>query len=173
VTKTGGIFHWLVIGPMAAALCLAGFASDKIADQAKQYQTALETMKGQESSKLYAQLEAWEFQVLDSWKAENPTSKEVGKHNRTKVKFSKQEYSEVFGPGGSFRVVIYNKLVGTDASHIGEIDGSGQGIMKDAKINLEQFTVVRLVFKDDKLAHVRVWPKLDQSAFSGGTWLRR
>jgi hypothetical protein len=148
-------------------------AADKVADDAKACQTALESMKGQPVTKVVDAIREWKFEGLDSWSAENPTSKDVSKHNRGKVKFSSQEYKDIFAPGGNFRVAIYNKLVGTDTSHFGEVDQYGMSAAKDAQINLEKYTVIRVVFLDDKLVHSRVWPKLEQSAFSGGTWLHR
>jgi hypothetical protein len=173
MSKSGGIMKMIILGLGVAALCVTGYASDKVADDAKMYRNTLESMKDQGFGNIISKLQEWKFEALDTWQAENPTPKEVGKHNRSKVKFSKQEISEIFGPGGKFKVVIYNKLIGTDASHIGEIDEMGMSVMKDATINLEQYSVIRLVFRDGKLIHFRVWPKLDQSGFSGGTWLRR
>jgi len=167
------IVYWIVFGPMVAVFCLAGGASDKNADNAKKYQTSLETMIGQNSGYVLPHLTKWEFQPLDSYAAENPTWKDINKHNRTKVKFSKDDYNQIFVQGGNFKVLIYNKLIGTDTSHIGEIDSMGMSTMKDANITLKQYTVIRLIFKDDKLLQYRVWPKLDQSGFSGGTWLKR
>ncbi|MGZ7046403.1 MAG: hypothetical protein ACXVJK_08765, partial [Candidatus Aminicenantales bacterium] len=120
-----------------------------------------------------AQLGTWELQPLDSFTAENPTWKDISKHNRTKVKFSKDDYNQIFAQGGKYRVLISNKLIGTETSHFGEINSMGMSATKDANINLEQYTVIRVVFRDDKLVQARVWPKLDQSGFSGGTWRQR
>jgi len=167
------IVYWIILGPIVAAFCLSGVASDKNADNAKMYQKSLETMMGRNSGDVLPQLGKWEFQPLDTYAVENPTWKDISKHNRAKVKFSKDEFNQLFAQGGKFKVLVYNKLIGTDTSHIGEIDESGMGVMKDASINLEQYTLIRVVFKDDKLVQHRVWPKLDQSGFSGGTWLRR
>ena len=44
---------------------------------------------------------------------------------------------------------------------------------KDATVDLQVYTVVRIVFKDEKLTNVRIWPKLELSGVSGGTWLIR
>jgi hypothetical protein len=167
------IVYWIVLGPVVAAFCMAGAASDKNADNAKMYQKNLDAMVGQDYGAVTAQLKKWELQPLDSFSAENPTWKDVSKHNRNKIKFSKDDYDQIFAPGGKFQVLISNKLIGTDTSHFGEINDMGMSAAKDANFNLEQFTVIRLVFKDDKLVHARVWPKLDQSGFSGGTWRRR
>lgn len=163
----------VVFGAMLALLARAFPAADKAADEAKACEATLGSMKGQPIMKVLDTIRGWKFEGLDSWMVENPTSKDVSKHNRGKVKFSSQEYKDIFGQGGNFKVAIYNKLVGTDASHIGEIDAMGMSATKDAQINLEKYMVIRVVFLDDKLVHSRVWPKLEQSAFSGGAWLRR
>jgi hypothetical protein len=163
----------ILLGSVIVVFSPGAYSSDKVGDAAKAYQATLETMRGQDYWKITAKLEEWKFEPLDTWMAENPTPKDIGKHNRTKVKFSKQEITDIFGPGGKFKVLIYNKLVGTDASNIGQINESGMSTTKDTKINLEQYTVIRVVLKDDNMVHFKVWPKLDQAGFSGGTWLRR
>jgi hypothetical protein len=154
-------------------LGLAAIAGDKISDDAKAYKATLEGMPNATFDQVIAKLLEWKFEALEVWLADNPTKKDVEKHNRSKIKFSKKEIETLFMPGGSFKVVVYNKLVGTDASTIGEIDGMGMSIGKDAKVNLEQYTVIRAVFKNDKMIDFKVWPKMEQSGFSGGTWRRR
>lgn len=163
----------IALGLMIVVLSLGLDSSDKAKDDAKAYQAALEAMQGQDFWQITAKLKEWKFEPLDTWMAENPTPKEIGKHNRTKVKFSKQEVKDIFGPGGKFKVLIYNKLVGTSVSHFGEINDMGMSTTKDTELNLAQYTVIRVVLKDDKMVHFKVWPKIDQSGFSGGTWLRR
>ena len=163
----------VILGVLLALFAPAVPAADKAADDAKACATALESMKGQPMMKVLDTIRGWKFEGLDSWIAENPTSKDVSKHDRGKIKFSSQEYKDIFAQGGNFKVVIYNKLVGTDSSHIGEIGDMGMSATKDAQINLEKYTVIRVVFLDDKLFHYRIWPKLEQSGFSGGTWLHR
>ena len=167
------IISRIVLGPVVVAICMAGAASDKNADNAKMYQKSLDAMVGQDYGAVTAQLEKWELRPLDSFTVENPTWKDISKHNRNKVKFSKDDFNQIFAQGGKYKVRISNKLISTDTSHIGEIDSMGMSTMKDANITLKQYTVIRLIFKDDKLLQYRVWPKLDQSGFSGGTWLKR
>ena len=170
------VLRWLALIIPVFGLAVSGLAvpaADKVTDDAKACQTALDSMKGQSLSKVLDTIQGWKFEGLDSWIAENPTSKDVSKHNRSKVKFSSQEYKDIFAQGGKFKVVIYNRLVGTDATNIGAVDEYGMSTTKDAQINLQIYTVIRVVFLDDKLVHSRVWPKLDQSSFSGGTWLKR
>ncbi len=167
---------FLILAVLGAALALfapGSAAGDKASDDAKACEAALAAMKGQPLTKVIDTIREWKFEGLDSWMADNPTSKDVSKRNRGKVKFSSQDYKDIFAQGGSFKVAIYNKLVGTDSSHFGEINAMGMSATKDAQINLEKYTVIRVVFLDDKLVHSKVWPKLEQSGFSGGAWIQR
>jgi hypothetical protein len=142
-------------------------------EQAKVYEEALQGAMGQPFGKVVSMIEDWKFQALDAWEAVNPAAKEVARHNRNKVKFSKKEIAGIFGPGGTFRVVVYNKLVGTDATSIGAVDASGMGAGKDLTINVEKYAVIRAVFKDGVLVLFKIWPVMDQSAMAGGMLLRR
>lgn len=113
----------------------AAGAPEKPKEQAKVYEEALRGMMGQPFSKVVSMIADWKFVCLDAWEAKNPTAKDVARHNRNKVKFSKKEIAGIFGPGGTFRVVVFRKLVGTDATSIGMIDESGLSTAKDLTIN--------------------------------------
>ncbi len=161
---------WKRVLPAAAVLILALTlsAADKAKDQAKVYESELAPMIGQPLSKVVDKLEGWEFEALEVWQLENPTPKEVGKHNRSKVKFSKKDIERVFGTPGYYKVVVYNKLMSTDSTTMGEVDGMGRGIGKDLTITVAKYAVIRAVFRDERMIEFRVWPSLEQSAFSGG-----
>jgi nitrogen regulatory protein PII len=163
-----------------AVLLLAGGAAGQMADkplkpkeQAKAYEATLRGMIGQSLNKVVDVIDGWDFEALAAWEAVNPTAKEVAGRNRNKIRFSKQEYAEIFGPGGAFKVVVYNKLVKTETTTIGAVDSSGMGSGKDATLNVDKYTVIRVVFKDNALFVVTVWPTMDQGGMSGGTLYRR
>jgi len=163
---------------LAVLLAAAGIAQDaakplKPKEQAKVYETTLQGMIGQSLNKVVDVIEDWDFEALAAWEAVNPTEKEVASHNRAKIKFSKKEYTEIFGPGGAFKVVVYNKLVGTETTTVGTVDSSGMGSGKDATLNVDKFAVIRAVFKDNLLYVFKVWPTMDQGGMSGGTLYRR
>jgi hypothetical protein len=162
------IAAWIVssAGPAAAG-------PQKPKEQAKVYEAALQGAMGQPFGKVVSMIEDWKFQALDAWEAVDPAAKEVARHNRNKVRFSKKEIAGIFGPGGAFRVVVYNKLVGTDSTTIGGVDASGMGAGKDLTVSLEKYTVIRTVFKDNILVLFKVWPVMEQSAMAGGMLLRR
>jgi hypothetical protein len=148
----------------------AGLASDKIADDAKVYQTAIEAMKGQGPRAVLNKLESWKFEPMVAWMADTSASKDFKKFNKGKTKFSKQELAEIFEPAGKFKIAVYGLMVATDSATTGSVDQFGMGSMKDASHNLQIFTVIRIVFRDEKLIDVRTWPKMENSEIAGGTW---
>jgi hypothetical protein len=151
-----------------AALALAGLAADKVTDAAKAYQSELETMMSQAPMTLIAKIEGWQFVRSDAWKEDNPTAKVIGKHRMGKAKFSKREIKDIFAEPGQYKIALYSKLVGTSSATRGTIDEMGLSNSKDATVTLKVFTVIRMVFKNEKLVDVRTWPKLEGSTMSGG-----
>ena len=147
---------------------MASGEPQKPKEQARQYDATLQGMVGQPFGKTIAAIEDWDFECLDAWEAKNPPPQEVAKHNRNKIKFSKKEIPAIFGGTGTYRVVIYNKLVGTDSTAIGEVNSAGRSAGKDLTLRLEKYTVIRAVFKDNVLMLAKVWPVMDQSGVSGG-----
>ncbi|HVP90344.1 MAG TPA: hypothetical protein VMS75_03905 [Terriglobales bacterium] len=168
-----GVVRVGVLALAVAAIGLSGLASDKAADNAKAYQADLEAMKGSEPPAILNKLADWKFDLMGAWMAENPSPKEVSKHDIGKVKFSKQEVQDIFGSAGKYKVAVYGKVVGTNQVTTGTVDQTGSSFNKDLTVDLQVFTVVRLVFKDEKLTNVRIWPKLELSGVSGGTWYIR
>jgi hypothetical protein len=157
-----------VLAFVVVVLSLTGLAADKVTDSARVYQAELETMKGQAPMTIIAKIEEWQFLRSDAWKADNPTAKDIGKHAMSKVKFSKQEIKDIFGGPGQYKIAVYSKMVGTSSATRGTISDIGMANNKDATVELKVFTVVRLVFRDEKLVDVRTWPKIEGSSMSGG-----
>ncbi|HPW17904.1 MAG TPA: hypothetical protein PLP83_05935 [Candidatus Aminicenantes bacterium] len=158
---------------LAAAHGHGAGAPQKPREQAKVYESTLLGMTGQPFGKVIAAVEGWGFECLDAWEAVDPAPKDVAGHNRKKVKFSKKEIEEIFGAGGAFRVVVYSKLVGRDATTMGTVDAMGMTGGKDASFDIEKHTVIRAVFKDGALLLSKVWPVVDQAGMSGGMLFRR
>jgi hypothetical protein len=162
----------------AAALAASAFSQvaespKKPKEQAKIYEQTLQGMVGQPFNKVISAIEGWKFQALVAWEAVDPTPKDVAKYNRNKIKFSKKEIAEIFGGGGAFKVVVYNKLFKTESTTIGAVDSSGMGAGKDATLTVEKYTVIRAIFKDNALLRFTVWPVMDQGGMSGGMQYRR
>lgn len=171
--KMTGFAGMAVLIASASFLVPADFASDKISDDAKVYQSELETMKGQEPRKVLDRLAAWKFEPMVAWMADTPESKDFKKLNKGKTKFTKTEIVEIFDPPGKFKIAVYGILVGTESATTGTVDEFGRGSMKDATHTLQIYTAVRIVFRDDKLISVRTWPKMESSEIAGGTWRLR
>jgi hypothetical protein len=169
--KFWGIF--IVVAVIVPVSGRSSVEPQKPKAQAKIYEETLKGMIGEPFGKVLSTIDDWKFEALVAWEAENPTAKDVAKYNRNKVKFSKKEIAEIFGPGGKFSVIVYNKLVGTESAMIGEIDSSGMGAGKDATVTLNKYTVIRVVFKDNVLNLFKVWPIMEQSGMAGGILLRR
>jgi hypothetical protein len=142
-------------------------------EAAKVYEATLQGMIGQPFGKVLSTIDGWKFQALAAWEAVSPTEKEVASHDRNKIKFSKKEIAEIFGPGGAFKVVVYNKLVGTEQTTMGSVDSMGMGAGKDTAITVEKYAVIRAVFKDNALHVFKVWPTMDQAGMSGGMMFHR
>lgn len=162
----------LAVAALAAALSVTGLdgsAADEIAEKAKAYQAELETMIGAPPAGVVAKLSGWKFEPRSAWMTEDAASKDFKKSNAGKTKFTKKEIAEIFGPAGKYKIAVYALLVGTDAATTGVIDGQGMTVGKDATFRLEIYTAVRVVFRDDKLVHVRTWPKMESSTMTGGT----
>ena len=164
----------------AAVLLLAAGATAqkdekplKAKEQAQVFERTLNGMIGQPLNEVREVIEGWKFEALAAWEAVDPTAKEVAGYNRSKIKFSKKEYAEIFGPGGAFKVVVYTKLFKTEMTTIGAVDSSGMSAGKDAALSVDKFTVIRVVFKDNALLVVKVWPTMDQGGISGGMHFRR
>ena len=168
-----GLLGGAVLTAIISALCLGGSPTDKISDDAKVFQAELEALIGQAPQKVLEKLTGWKFECRTAWMTEDPASKDFKSRNTGKTKFSKKEIAEIFTPGGKFKIAVYVLLVGTETATTGEIDELGRAVGKDAKITVQVFTAIRIVFRDDKLISVRTWPKMESSAMTGGTRLIR
>ena len=157
----------VVLASTIAFLCQVGLTSDRVADNAKIYQDNLEAMKGQKFQKIQAKLREWKFEYPDIWKVENPTPKDIAKHDWGKIEFSDLEIQDIFSSAGKFKVGVYKRLVG-----VATTSSAGSTTGKNSKANLELYTVIRVVFKEDKLINVRTWPRVAQPPVPGTYWIR-
>ena len=162
-----------VFALLAAALFtvspLAG-AQDKVAANAKAFQTELEAMKGRPIADVLNMFEGWKFEPLAAWITKDPASKDFKRYNTGKTRFSKKEIEAVFQKPGEYKIAVYGLLVGTESATTGSIDEFGRGVDKDAAYLLQIYTAVRVVFLDGSLVDVRTWPKVESSEVSGGKW---
>jgi hypothetical protein len=132
------------------------------------YRQNLDTMLGKDKKEVITMIGNWNFQVLDSWAAENPDAETVKQHNRRSIGFSKSEIQGIFSQGGKYEVMIFSKKTGVDSATTGEIDEFGRGVLKDAEYTSEVFAVIRAVFRGGRLLNHRVWPNMTSTSISGG-----
>jgi hypothetical protein len=161
-----------------AVLSLVLFAGavpgeESVADRAKAWNAEIEGMIGQPPQPVLDKLLSWKLDLMAAWKTEDPNSPDFKKLNKGKTRFTKKEIADLLVPGPTYKIAFYGFLVGTEAATTGYIDEQGRGVDKDASYTVRIYTVVRVVFKDDKLVQVRTWPKVDSSEVSGGTWRQR
>jgi hypothetical protein len=164
--KVQGKLLWLVILAAAVAACLPSAASRR----AETYRTGLEARAGQESKDVVPVVTTeWQFELLDAWEAENPGLEIVRTHDRREVGFSAQEVRDLFAAPGRYKVMTFIKKTGSSSPRTGEINEMGFPTKPDSSWEVRTFAVIRLVFRDGRLVHFRVWPTLDESRFSPGT----
>ncbi len=137
------------------------------AKQAKIYRNNLETMLDKDFKEVNKIIKAWNFRVLDFWEAENPDADIIKEHNRPRCGFSKSEIQEIFALKGKYTVRLSSRKISTDAATTGRIGSYGLGIGKDSEYTSENYTLIRTVFRDDKLVNYRVWPSVSSSSISG------
>jgi hypothetical protein len=168
-----GLSGVAIIAAIVLAPCLGGSSEDKISENAKAFQAEIETMTGQPPQKVLDKLLSWKFELMGAWKTEDPDTPDFKKFNKGKTRFTKKEIAELLVPGPTYKIAFYGFLVGTEAATTGAIDELGRGVDKDASYTVRIFTVIRIVFRDDKLIQVRAWPKVESSQVTGGTWRDR
>ena len=144
-----------------------------VSERAKAFQAEIEAMTGQPPQKVLDKLLSWKFELMSAWKTEDPATPDFKKLNTGKTRFTKKEIAELLVPGSTYKIAYYGLLVGTETATTGAIDELGRGVDKDASYTVNVFTVIRIVFRDEKLVHVRTWPKVDRSQVTGGTWRDR
>jgi len=137
------------------------------ARQAKVYRTKLEAMLGKDQKEVTRMIREWEFDVLDTWEAEDPDRETIRSHQRPTVGFTEAEEESLFSSGGKYRVILFTKKVRTDSATLGSIDSLGRSFAMDTGYTTERFTIIRTVFRDGVLVNVRVWADVSQTSISG------
>ncbi len=147
-----------------ALLCVFICCASPGAKQAKIYQSKLETMFGNETEDVVAVIKDWKYEALEQWVEENPSVDEVKKYNRVGCGFSKKEIQEIFASEGKYRCMLFVKKVGEDVASVGLIDTTGMSDLKDSIVTAEQYSLIRVVFKDGQLINFKIWPSLSQAS---------
>ena len=133
----------------------------------KIYRSTLETMIGKESLEVEKTIQGWDFKLYNSWKEENPDADTINKYKGIFGKFNKNEIQEIFALRGKYRVMFLLKKIQTESASIGEISEVGTTIMMDSRVTTDRYTLIRIVFKDDKLVHCKIWSDISGGRLSG------
>jgi hypothetical protein len=113
-------------------------------------------------------LNSWEFGVLETWEAVNPDGKKLSQlDNREMGIFSEQEKQNVFRETGIYNVIFLLKLESRESASVGEISGMGLSYRKDNTIDIENYTLIRVAFRNKKLIQFKIWPDITTSSVSG------
>ena len=156
-----------VFGLIILLLTWLGCASGSGGKQAKIYQDNLLTMTGKGVNEIHTQIQTWDFDLLDSWQAENPDSETIKKHKRPVGGFSKIEIQEIFTDEGTYQVRLYLKKLGSSSATIGDIASNGMSNNPDVGVSSARFSVIRIVCRDNRLVNSRVWGSVSSSSLSG------
>ena len=150
------------------SLCLAVFCFfvccvSPGAKQAKICQGKLETMIGADAEEVITCIKDWNFEAMEQWEKENPGVDDIIKHNRAGCGFSMGEIQEIFASEGKYRCILFLKKVGEDVASLGIIDMTGLSDLKDKNVMTQQYSIIRVVFKDNQLINFRIWPNVSQA----------
>lgn len=133
-----------------------------ISEQAKQvrmYQDQLKTMLDKNEQEVNGQIiKGWRFELFHIWEANDPNVETVIKNNFRSYGFSKEEAHNIFASQGKYKVEIYLKLLGSEQLSTGEVSSIGSSILTaQDRYTSRDYAYIRVVFRDGKLVHVRLW----------------
>lgn len=107
--------------------------------------------------------EQWGFVCTGIWKGESPSSGFVLAENRGATAFTQKEADTLFDADGAYKVMHFMKYLRTEKVSIRTISSTGDtrviNVGKTRDVNHHAY--IRVVFKDDKLVHFRVWPRVE------------
>ena len=152
---------------LVACVCLACAAKGA---KAKFYEEELDIqlLRNSDYKEVTDIFRAWEFGVLDTWEAANPSAQDIARlDNRRMGAFSEREKQNVFKEPGSYNVVFLSKLEKKESASLGEISGMGLSTRKDNIVDIEKYTLIRIVFRDERLVQYKIWPNITSSSITG------
>ena len=137
--------------------------------QARFYENELLSRQNEPEGKVLPLVEKeWKFELLRIEKISDPSPEKIKALLPRGIRFSKEEIRTVFSSPGTYKLLVYIKELGLTAATTGEITDLGLTATKDTAYTVRHYSLIRLVFKDDKLVDSRVWPRIDSSQLSEG-----
>lgn len=153
--------------PLILAIIFAFFfscASSPDQQQAKIYTRGLESLMNRNSEDVSTQItERWGFVCTGVWKRENPSIDDVLTENKGVTVFTRKEADALFEPLGSYEVMHFMKYLRDEKVSIRTISSTGttRVINVGKSRDVVHRAYIRVVFKDDKLVHFKVWPRVE------------
>lgn len=108
-------------------------------------------------------IDTWEFKCTRIWRAEDPPVEDVLNLTKDKTKFTKQEVNNIFSSRGKFKVMFFYKYLRDESVRLSTISSGGYSMTKDFSKTRKfvRHAYIRVVFKEDRLIHFRVWPSVE------------
>jgi len=129
--------------------------------QAKIYTSGLDSLMNQDSEEVSNLItDEWKFVCTGIWKEENPAIDDVLGENKGTTAFTKKEADTLFAPKGAYKVMHFMQYLRTEKVSIRTISSTGYTMAKDVgkTRDVDHHAYIRIVFREDKLVHFRVWP---------------
>ncbi|MCJ7564050.1 MAG: hypothetical protein MUP52_05610, partial [Candidatus Aminicenantes bacterium] len=157
VLQEGAAMKSKALALFLSLVFLLSCATSDSAKQVKIYQDNLALLVGKDVEEVTKTIAySWKFGLLNRWEAVDPGLETVTKNNFRKHGFSKQEALEIFAPKGAYIVMFFQKLLGqAEASTEVQVDMGLVGVHQQSIS--QELAYIRVVFKDNKLVHQRVW----------------
>lgn len=129
--------------------------------QAKIYESDLQSMVEKDSEEVVSKITAtWDFKLASRWREEDPTLESIFKKSKGRTAFTKQEASQIFSQKGKYEVMLFSKFLRKEAAALGTITEMGAEATLRYEEEQERHVYIRVVFKDGKLIHFKVWAGL-------------
>ena len=137
--------------------------------QARVYETELLSLQHEPEGKVLPLVEKeWQFELLRVENIKEFSTPKIRELLPQGIRFSDEEIKTIFSEPGKYKVLVYIKEIGASAATTGEITDLGLSATKDTAYTVRHYSLIRLVFKEEKLIHSRVWPRIDSSQLAEG-----
>ena len=137
--------------------------------QAKVYEAQLLSLQHQPEGKVLPLVEKeWKFELLRVENIKEFSAQKIKELLPRGIRFSEEEIKTIFAEPGKYKVLVYIKEIGASAATTGEITDLGLSATKDTAYTVRHYSLIRLVFKEEKLIHSLVWRRMDSSQLAEG-----
>lgn len=130
--------------------------------KAKVYENGLESMAGKDAEEVISKITStWNFALANRWDTEDPTVESIIQRSKGRTAFTRQEANHIFAQKGKYEIMLFAKFLRKESGSTGTItEGGVTAILMGEKQEYERHAYIRVVFKDGKMVHYKVWPGL-------------